>query len=140
MMIDIGPSLMPFQHAHLNDFVPNEYAKGMETLTSLDNPECHKWTVMAPNNKPLAFIFYRETKPGEFGAFFTISKDFNTKHCAALRNFVKMLITQHDAQEVWTASRQDPALERWHRFMGLEKDGTMEILGETYDVWRMIWE
>lgn len=139
-MLEAGLSLTPFEHAHLTDFVPNRYAKGMEALTSIDNPECHKWSVLGPNHKPLAFIFYRETEPGEYGAFFLISDDFKVKHCAALRNFVKMLIRQHDAQEVWTASRQDPRLARWHRFMGLEKDGIMEINGETSDVWRMIWE
>jgi hypothetical protein len=132
--------LIPFQHSHLTDFTPNEHAKGVENFNTLGNPECHKWTVLAENGKPLAFIFYREMNPGEFAAFFSISTDFQWPHCRSLRNFVKLLVEQHGAQEVWTASRQGPELEKWHRFMGLHKDGTMEIEGETLDVWRLIWE
>lgn len=132
--------LIQFDHSHIAKLEPNRYSKSATGALALDNPQCKKRTLIDEHGEPLAVIVYRETAPQEFGAFFIVSKRFNLSHCLTLRSFVQLLVAEENATHVWTASRQEPELEHWHKFLGLHKDGQLDVQGETYDVWRAIWD
>lgn len=133
--------LVPFQHAHLENFKGNKFGKDIQALLSVGNPECHKHTVLGHDDEPTALIFYKETEPDVFGAFFLISVEFKARDCPQLRDFVQQLIAERgNVRRVWTASRPLPELASWHEFLGLTREGTTELEGETYDVWSATWE
>ena len=131
--------LVPFQHAHLTNFKANRFTKPGGDLLSASSPEVSKYTALSAENQPLAVICFKETEPSVYAAFFLVSEDFGAGHCAQLRDFVQVLVAQQNAKEVWTVSCQDPELAHWHEFLGLKRDGTVQIEDKTYDVWRMRW-
>lgn len=133
-------SFVPFALEHLKGFEPNKYCKSEAFENTLGNPACEKYTMLDEAEKPVAFVFFVENAPTEFLGYFMIAAHFDRKHCVPLRDFVKHLVKQRGrVTKVWTVSRQLPELESWHRFLGLQQDGTMVLNNATYDVWSMAW-
>lgn len=129
--------LVPFERAHYESVKLNRFSDTGRALTSLDDETCIKHSLLAEDGKVMAIVVFKEVAPRDFAGFFIVDESFTAKHCVYLRNFVQMLTEQHKAERVWTISRQDPSLASWHKFLGLSKDGTMEVENKTYDVWSM---
>jgi len=128
-------NLVPFQRVHYDSINLNSFCDTGRALASLDDETCIKHTLLDDSGKAKAIVIFKEMAPGDFAGFFVVDKSFKARHCVELRNFVQMLEEKHNAKRVWTISHQDPALEGWHKFMGLSKEGTMKVENQTYDVW-----
>ena len=128
-----------FEKKDFDNFEENEFCKQDGEITVFDDPTCHKYT-MFQDEKAIALICFKETAPRDFAGFFVVSTDFSKGDCRALRRFVNNTAKRYNAKRVWTASRQQEKLRRWHEFFGMMKEGIIKLEGIVCDVWSMKWE
>jgi hypothetical protein len=126
----------------LEDMSFNKYAKKLEKDDNLEKMKAfldinETYTIF--DEKAVGILGICEYEPGAWYGCIIASNDFgrNPKYAIKMKWLTKQLIALHNPKRVQTISENNPALNKWHEFIGLRQEA---ILEDNNVLWSMTWE
>lgn len=132
--------MRPFVIDDLRDIKVNRYGdKDAKTDWVYTHPDTHTYTLESSGIK--AIMMFYHTGGGEWLGFYSIALSFDMKDARELKRFTQEKIKEFKPKRVWTLSKTDKELDKWHKFIGftLEKENVI-FSGERCNMWSMVWE
>lgn len=124
----------------LNEYSEPERVTNRESFREILK-QWHSFTVY--NDKGIeAILCYIEYHPGCYKAFILAGKVISMQISRQIKRFLHRMAIEMKATRLETESQDCEMLNRWHRFLGFELEGTKRkyMRGCDYNVWSMIWE
>jgi hypothetical protein len=122
----------------LNEYSEFEYITGKEAFENILKA-WHSFTVY--NEKGIeAILCYVEYHPGCYKAFICAGKHISMQISRQIKRFIHRMAKEMNATRLETESQDCEMLNRWHRFLGFELEGTKRkfMRGRDYNVWGMV--
>ena len=128
-----------FRLSDLDRFEPNEYS-GYDDLPGVFDSEndCGKLSYIVDGRTKAIAFFKRHC--GAWWGFFLIAKHFTARDAVPFLRHCAEEAVKRGIEEIYTASRQDPEIRRWHEFWRMDQVGEETINGIEHDIWRLVWE
>lgn len=121
-----------YEKLHTNEFTTAEYVRDIMATREF------KRRTMEANGEPRAIIMFNHLEGAEWYGLFIIPVNFTSFDAKWLRRYTHDLMDEFQAQMVWTASRCGEIMDRWHKFMRMERFGDTQIIdGRDCQVWRL---
>ena len=121
----------------------NDFCLKEDFKIIVENDDFKKHTVIDKNGIPVCIIsFYNYWEKNWIGSLF-ISKEIKPIHAREIRDFIKNAFIDLCAERLQTDSVDCDILNRWHRFIGFEFEGTRKKMfrGKDYNMWSIMkWE
>lgn len=88
-----------------------------------------------------AIICYNEGADNIWSAFLLLSNNLTILDIKNIKINIYDMIKKHNADMVWTISEDCPVIDRWHKFLGMNKDDFSVIVnGKKYNRWILQWD
>jgi len=134
-------TIEPFNIVDVYGFKPNPNSPLRYLEKILDDVSYHKYSLIDEENVVQAIICFKDNGDDDWAGFFLIAETFKGKHGLEIKHFIVDTVEKHQARRLWTASRPGTVLDRWHQFLGMQKDKEMvNIEGSDFNIWSMEWE
>lgn len=107
----------------------------------LQSPSLCSHTIVDSAGDPFIIFFAIEYSPTKFSGFLIASNDFSgVDKMRFVKKFVKNSFLSYNMTRLETLSFDCDELNRWHKFLGFELEGTKKkfIGNKNYNVWGMI--
>ena len=136
-------TVSPFRLDDLGCFTPNEFSEPAQVLPILSGRD--GWdaqTIWAADYKVAAIGAYRKYWGACWEGFFLISKEFEPKYAAQLRNLIQSHLVVNRVQRLQTESVAHEKLREWHKFLGFTLEGTKRkfMFNRDYDSYAIVRE
>ena len=129
-----------FEVKDLIEFRPNKHSHPGDIKFVFADERYEKYTYLN-DGVVKAFMLLYDNGDREWGGFFLMADDFTARDGVHLKRFVVYKIKEYNARRVWTVSdKGDSKLDRWHEFLGFEKEGVMDVNGKLGNLWGMVWD
>ncbi len=112
----------------------NEFSKA-ENIDFLYDDEWVKYTL---ENK--AIICFKNQGDNEWAMLLLVGNNFTSFDGKQIKRFMFKCVSELKAKRVWTISRQDELIIKWHKFLGMTIEKQVEHENITYDLWGITWE
>ena len=118
----------------------NEFTQDYVTKYLNDIHICDKRTLEV-NGKVQAVICFNCYEDNNYTGFFLIANDFNPRNIVFLKNEINKLADELKAERLETLSLDDDRINRWHKSLGFELEGTKRKFkkGKDFNIWAMLW-
>lgn len=127
-----------FEQTDLGSFEPNFCSRPSEVAFVFDTSFYEKYSLIR-DGIVRAILCLISTDKDEWAGFFLVSKRFNVVDAKELRRFVANKVTEYGAKRIWTLSIDHPVIERWHKFLGMEKERPVFFSGKSCFIWSREW-
>lgn len=117
-----------FDHLGVDDVLPIAW----------DDPSVEYYTLL-DGAVPVAFIIFRQVKPDDWAGFFILSKLFKPLHSREIKQFIERTVSFKKPKRLWTLSKKNSTLDRWHKFLDMSIESTQEINNAMYNLWSIRW-
>lgn len=100
----------------------------------------HKYTLEDAGDIQ-AIICFAEYEEAKYAAFFLIKEQLAPKYAKRLKKFIDREAIVRRAKAILTYSLDCPTIERWHEFLGFQKQPENDILvdDKTFNKWVKTW-
>ena len=95
---------------------------------------------LVDNDIPIVIILGNNYIGNNFHGGFVVSKDITLKHIKELKTELWKWIELNNVERVETISLDEPTVNKWHEFIGLEKEGMKRkfAFGKDYISWAWV--
>lgn len=128
-----------FRTEDLDVFQPNGASDFDDVACFNGGEDCFEYKYTLDDGNIKAIILFRDNGEDDWAGFFLISKHFNCRDGVKIKRFINETVDKYQAKRLWTVSEPNEILSRWHKFLGMDKEGTVEVDGSLQDVWSMRW-
>lgn len=132
-----------FDKLDLRRLRPNGYS----TLTGLgemafifDDPTFYKQTLEDENGAVICILCFKAYWQNNYLCFLMLSEDADFRHARQIKRFVYNVMEDFQCNRLQTDSLDCDTINRWHRFLGFELEGTRRkiINGQDFNMWAML--
>lgn len=127
-----------FRMQDLAAFRPNAHSHPQDVLDDLQNPAWWNFSLLEGERVQAIICFFHQGG-GEWAGFFLIGEGFNAANCKELKRFYSEMVKEHRPTRLWTLSRDEVTIDRWHRFLGMHRESSMMLEGEHFTIWQQRW-
>lgn len=135
--------IRPFEVGDANYIDHNGLTNGVErfSLEEMSKITPHTYT-LTDDGRPYVLICFFEYTDNCYNGFFVCDKDMKPRHAIKLKKFIDATAKWLKAKRLETTSLDCDILNRWHKFLGFEKEGTKRKYygGKDYNIWGRLWE
>ncbi len=114
---------------------PNRFSAVEDVTFVFDLPEARVWSITAGERIVCILVAYMEDGGGGFPGFALLCEDATTKEILNVRRQIRRLNEAHGP--FMTLTRPSDHLDRWHRFLGFQRNGVWTDESGTFDRWIM---
>lgn len=94
------------------------------------------------DEKAVAVLAFREYEKGCWECGIIADESFNTRHVVKMKWLINKCIEKYKPKRIQTLSEDNDKLNKWHEFLGLQKEKTGVTIGKEKNLvlWSMEWE
>lgn len=86
----------------------------------------------------VTFKLYNK-RNNEWQGHFHFTKNMSKKHARSVLEIFNELIHEFRPASLWTISRCDATIRRWHKFLGFHRTGAITYEDKQFEIWEMVW-
>lgn len=127
-----------FHKSDLNNIKCNQFSTTEGDAEDILHADYYKNTLV-DGADVLCIIAFRRYWERNFIAFMMVSDDIRPVHARELKEYIRLAMIDFECERLQTSSIKCETLDRWHRFLGFELEGTQRklIFGKDFNMWAM---
>lgn len=132
--------IRPFENLDLRRLKPNEFSEPYDMDFIFGDPETIKFSQVDDKSEVLCIMASKRYWQDNWLGFFLISQNYRPSYAKELKKFFHQGLIDMGAKRIQTDSVACPLLDKWHRFLNFELEGTRRkmIHGKDYNLWGMV--
>lgn len=130
-----------FSMGDLAYFLPNEFSNPDKSISILGTDNVVKLTLWN-DGMVAAILVFRNYWGSCWEGFLLIAENFPSRCAIELREYIDLTMRRLDATRLQTDSVACDVLNRWHEFLGFEREGTRKkwMFGKDYHMYARLRE
>lgn len=126
-------------HPHdLKKIKMNSFSAYNESLEDLNHVSFYKNTLV-DGASVMGILAFRRYWKDNYVCFILMAEGFNARHGRQVKRFIDNAMIDFGAKRLQTDSANHPALNRWHKFLGFQLEGTRKklIYDTDFNMWAL---
>ena len=133
-------SVVEYVESHLDDLEPNRFSSFHPYRQLIGSDLVSGVSMVNEEGVVKAIPFWFEYSPSKYSCFILMAEDFEPRDAVVVKAFVKETFLSYNMSRLETLSVDCELLNRWHKFIGFEHEGTKRnYVGDTdYNMWSIV--